>query len=243
MILLGRVVWVTGCARRVGRSIVLAAARAGADCVVHYRSSAEEAAQTAREIEALGRRALLVQGDHANEADVARIVDAIGREFGRLDALVNSASTYPREDFERVGRRDFLASIEANLYGPFLCSQRALPLLREAKPGRIVNITDAAVERPYKRHTHYIVAKGGLAALTLALARELAPEVLVNAVAPGPVLEPPDLADRERESILRRTPLGRWGTPEDVAAAVLYLLGADYCAGATIVVDGGRSYG
>ena len=243
MKLANRVVWVTGSARRVGRAIALECAREGADVVVHCHRSREEADGVAAEIQALGRRTLVVQGDHGQPADVTRMVAEIEGHFGRLDALVNSAAGYPLKPFEEIGEEDFFAIMRTNAYGPFLCTQKALPLLRKAAPGRVVNITDWALVRPYKGRAHYNASKGALNSITLALARELAPGVLVNAVAPGPVLEPENLSPTERAAIIARTTLKRWGTPDDVARAVVYLLESDYLCGETIVVDGGLRLG
>lgn len=239
----GKKVWITGAARRLGRAMALACAREGADVVVHYRSSGQEAESLVREIESMGRRALPVQGDQGNPGDVARIISVIEKEFGALDALVNNGSLYPSMPFDQIGEEEFFTVIRANLYGPFLCSQSALPLLKKAKPGRIINLTDWAVDRPYKNYAHYMASKGGLATLTRALARELAPGILVNAIAPGPVLEPEELDPGKQEKILERLPLGRWGTPESISQALLYLLEADNVCGETITVDGGRSIG
>ncbi|MCC5877620.1 MAG: SDR family oxidoreductase [Candidatus Sumerlaeia bacterium] len=238
-----KVVWITGAGKRLGRAMAVACAREGADIVVHYRSSEGDAREVADEIQSLGRKALLVQGDHGNRREMAGAVARIEREFGRLDALVNNASAYPSVPFEDVDEGAFFDIIRANLYGPFLCSQLALPLLRNADPGRIVNLTDWAVERPYKGYSHYMASKGGLATLTRALAKELAPAVLVNAIAPGPVLEPEELSPEKRERVLQRLPVGRWGSPESIAQALLYLLETDNLCGETINVDGGRSIG
>jgi pteridine reductase len=194
-------------------------------------------------IRAKGRRAILVQGDHSDPAAVDAMVDSIRAEFGRLTALVNGASTFPQAPFESISETDFFQAIRDNLYGPFLCAQKALPLLRAAKPGRLINFTDSAHVRPYRQYAHYMAAKGGLHTLTLALARELAPDVMVNEIAPGPVLEPEDMTPERREATLRRIPLARWGTPQDVVRAVVFLLESDYLCGETICVDGGRMVG
>lgn len=236
-----KVIWVTGSARRVGRSIALEAARAGADIVVHCRTSREEGERTVEEIVALGRRAILVQGNHASRHDAWEMMREIDRTFGRLDGLVNSAAIFPRKAFPDVMEDDFDEAINANLRGPFLCSQVALPLLRRNAPSHIVNVLDSMVHRPYGQYSAYWCAKGGLYALTRALAKELAPDVLVNGVAPGPVLPPEDADAEHREIAIRRTLLQRWGEPEDVARAVLFLLQSDYVTGVILPVDGGRS--
>ncbi len=244
MRLKNQIVWITGSARRVGRSIALACARAGADVVVHCRRSREAAESVVGQIiDETGQRAWLVQGDHSKRIDVERMVLEIQDQAGGLTGLVNSAAIFPRIKFEETTDGDFQEVIASNLFGPFICSQLALPMLRENSPGRIVNITDWAVGRTYRNYSAYMAAKGGLATLTQALARELAPDVLVNAVAPGAVLEPPDLSDDLRRKIVAKIPLGKWGAPEDIAEAVVYLLGATYVTGQTLTIDGGRTIG
>jgi pteridine reductase len=238
-----KVVWITGSARRVGRVMALACAAEGAHVVVHAHRSVDEAHALAAEIRALGREAQVVLGNVGHAGDVRRMVDEISARWGRLDALVNNAATFPAIPFEATDEEDFFAVIRANLFGPFACAQAALPLLRAATPGRIVNITDWAVERPYRGHAAYMASKGGLDTLTRALARELAPDILVNAIAPGPVLEPEDLRPERRAAILARMPLGRWGTPIAVAQALLMLLENDSICGETIIVDAGRHIG
>lgn len=236
----GSILWVTGSARRVGRAVAVECARLGADVVVHCRRSRAEGESAVREIQALGRRALLVQGDHALRADVERMVAEIDAAFGRLDALVNSASAFPRRPFEQVTDADFDAAIGDNLRGPFLCTQLALPLLRRSVRPHVVNVTDCMLPRAYPGFSTYWCAKGGLDALTRCLARELAPQVRVNAVAPGPVLAPEDYDDAALRDRAEKTLLKKWGRPQDVARAVAYLLCTDYVTGTTMPVDGGR---
>lgn len=242
--LTGKTVWVTGSARRVGRVIALDLARHGADIVVHCNRSRDEAEETAADIARLGRKAIIVQGDHGNRAAVERMVEQIGSAFaGGLYGLVNSAAAFPRKKFEDTTDGDFDRVIGANLRGPFLCSQLALPLLRRNDPAHIVNIVDCMLPRPYANFSAYWCAKGGLDALTRALANELRPAIRVNAVSPGPVLEPEGDGPEIREKILERTFAARWGTPEDVAQTVRFLLQGDFLTGVTIPVDGGRSLG
>lgn len=243
MNLANRIVWVTGSARRVGRVIALECARQGADVVVHCHRSRPEADATAAEIAALGRRVMVVQGDQGQPAEVSRMVAEIDAHFGRLDALVNSAAGFPLKPFAEISEDDFFAILRTNAYGPLLCAQKALPLLHRAAPGHIVNLTDWALHHPYKGRAHYNASKGALHSITLSMARDLAPGILVNAVAPGPVLEPEDLNPAERAAIIARTTVKRWGTPEEVAKAVIFLLESDYVTGETIVVDGGMRLG
>lgn len=250
MELQGSIVWITGSARRVGRAMALHVARQGADVALHYHTSEPEARELAREIERLGRRALPVRADLARPEEIAEMAGKIDAAFGRLDVLVNSASNYLRQPIDEVGEADWEASLGANLKGAFFCSQAAARLMRknEGRPaqgrlqGKIVNIADSAALRPYPNHLPYMAAKAGLIAMTQAMALELAPSIAVNAIAPGVVLAQDGMGEREKERALAGIPLGRFGGPEDVLAALDFLLaGSDYVTGQTIVVDGGRA--
>ncbi|MBX3728521.1 MAG: SDR family oxidoreductase [Candidatus Sumerlaeia bacterium] len=237
----GKVVWVTGSARRVGRAIARACALEGADIVLHCRESKDEGLAALAEMRALGRQAILVHGDHGRREHVERMVAMIADEFGRLDALVNSAAMFPRKPFEQTTEADFDEVIDANLRGPFLCTQLALPLLRRAERAHVINLIDAYLSRPYPNFAAYWCAKGGLDALTRALATELAPRILVNSIAPGPILPPEHYDDEKIGLSADKTLLKRWGSPDDIARAVLFLLESDYVTGTSLIVDGGRS--
>lgn len=239
----GRVVWVTGSAKRVGKAVALHLARCGADIAVHCNRSRDDAEAVATEIRALGRRALVVQGDHARREDVARMVGEIAEEFDALFALVNSAAIYPEKAFDKTTDADFDEAINANLRGPFLCTQLALPLLRRSSPAHVVFLGDARVWRPYKGYAAYWCAKGGLETLAKGLASELAPGILVNTVHPGAMIPPPDNTDEKNKAVVARNFIKRWGKPEDIALAVEFLLRSDYITGAEIPVDGGRNLG
>lgn len=240
----GRIVWITGSAKRVGRAIAEACAREGADIVVHCRISRYEAEETAGRIRGLGREALIVEGDHGIPSDAERMAREIEAAFGRLDALVNSAAVFPRKPFAETTQEDFDKAIDANLRGPFLCAQAALPLLRKAAPpAHLINITDASLSTTYPNASAYWCSKGGLDALTKALATELAPGILVNAIAPGPIIPPPHYNEDQKAASVRRTLLQRWGSPDDVARAAVFLLTSNYVTGETVKVDGGRSLG
>ena len=223
--------------------MALRCAAEGAHVVIHYNTSREEAEQTALEAADLGPEPLIVCGNHAHVPDVERIVGEIDARFGRLDCLVNNASTFPRIPFEATTEADFLSAVESNLKGPYFCSQKALPLLRRSNDPQIINILDAVLPTPSPQFSAYWCGKGGLEALTRALARELAPTIRVNAIAPGPVLEPEDLSSTSHYAILQRIPLARWGTPDAIAEALLYLLRQPYATGSIVTVDGGRQLG
>lgn len=233
----GRVALVTGGARRVGRALSLALAEAGADVVVNYHESADEARATVQEIERLGRRSVAVQADVSRAADVRGLMDTAAREFGRLDILVNNASLFEYKPLLEIDEMEWDRVLGVNLKGPFLTAQAAAPLLKERDGGSIVNIVDLSALQPWPSFAHHSVSKAGLLHLTRVLARALAPDIRVNSIAPGTVL-PPESTEGEDGSERRVT--RREGRPDDVVDALLYLLRSDFVTGENIVVDGGR---
>jgi pteridine reductase len=234
---------VTGGARRVGRAIAAALAEVGHDLVIHYRTSAEDAERTAAELRVHGGRVETVRSDLSRVAEIEGLLGTTAELFGRLDLLVNNASTFRRVPFGEVTEADFAELVDANLKGPFFCAQFAAPLMQE-EGGQIINLLDRAVHRPVGDYLAYRAAKVGLAALTEDLARTLAPGIRVNGVAPGPVLVPEHYGRRARERAARETLLGRLGHPEDVARAVVFLAtGPGYLTGTILDVDGGRRLG
>ena len=237
----GRVVLVTGGAKRVGAAIALALARRGAHVAISYRTSPHEARQTLKTIEETGVRALAVRADLSKVADVKAMIDRIRRVFGRLDVLVNSASNFIRAPFHQLTEQDWDRSMATNLKGPFLCALYASRLMRAHGSGKIINMADWAGVKPYRNYLPYCVSKAGVIGLTKALAKELAPTIQVVAIAPGPILPPPDMGRAERTRIAARIPLRRWGGPEDIAKTVLFLIeGTDFMTGSTVFVDGGQ---
>ncbi len=239
MNLAGAAVLVTGGAQRLGRAITLELARAGANVMVHYHSSAEPARALVAELRALGVSADSVGGDLAVVSEAEGVVDAALARWGRLDLLVNNAGIWGRTPLGSVSAARWDELLNTNTRGAFFTAQRAAPALRAAR-GAIINIADAGALRPWRNYTPYLVSKGGVATLTEALAKDMAPEVRVNAVAPGPVLLPddwtPERAARAGQSVL----LGRVGSPEDVAQAVVFLARAEYVTGVVLPVDGGQ---
>lgn len=238
------VVLVTGAARRVGAAIARTLHGAGASVVLHYRSAANEAAALAAELDAIRPGCTArVQGDLARGGEPARVATEALAAFGRLDALVNNASSFfptPLGNIDEAAWDDLIGS---NLKGPLFLTQALAPALR-ARGGAIVNIIDIHAERPLAGYPLYCAAKAGLLGLTRALAVELAPQVRVNGVSPGPIEWPEDgqFPPPEREAIVSDTLLGREGTPDDIAGAVRYLLlDAPYVTGQILAVDGGRS--
>ncbi len=241
----GKVALITGAARRIGASIAATLHQDGADVAIHYRGSGEAAAELA---EGLNKdrpdSAITVQADLNDTAGLPGLVDSIVAWKGGLDVLVNNASSFyptPPGDITEQQWDDLIGS---NLKAPLFLSQAALPALRESK-GVIINIVDIHAMRPLRNHTIYGPAKAGLAMLTRSLAKDLAPEVRVNGVAPGAILWPEDdMSDATKDSILEQIPLERAGEPADIAGCVLFLVrDADYVTGQIIAVDGGRSIG
>lgn len=238
--LAGRRALVTGAGVRVGRAIALALGRAGADVAVHYRGSQAGAAETAAALTVMGRRAPLVQGDQAADGGPEQIVAQAAAALGGLDLLVLSAAGFERVASAELDRARFEAMLSANLTGPFLLARAAHPHLRAG--GAIVTVLDiCGTSQVWPAYAHYTAAKAGLAAITKLLAVEWAPHIRVNGVAPGFVLPPEGTTEAERAQRVKRIPLGREGSAEDVAGAVLYLAGAPYVTGQILAVDGGRS--
>jgi pteridine reductase len=234
----GKAALVTGGARRLGRAIAIELARAGADITIHYHESSGPAEQVLGELSALGVQAHAVQGDLSDPATCERVVDAAIARWGRLDLLVNNSGIWGPTPVGQVTQERWDELLNTNLRGPFFTAQRAAPALRESR-GAIVNIADVGAFKPWANHAPYLASKGGVVTLTYALARDLAPEVRVNAVAPGPVLMPDGWDAQKSRSAARTTLLGRLGRPEDIGQAVVFLASADYITGVVLPVDGG----
>lgn len=240
MNLTGKVVLVTGGARRVGKAIALAVARRGARVVIHYNRSRKEALKVVQEIKEKGGIAHLVQGDISKARDCEKIVQGAVSAFGGVDILVNNAAVFFRTPFFEVTEKEWDDALDPNLKGSFFCAQAAARSMQK-KGGKIINIADWAGIRPYTHYLPYCISKAGVIALTRGLARSLAPKIEVNAIAPGPVLMPENFDETEKMEIIRHTPLKRIGSPSDIVNAVLFLVeGTDFMTGATIVIDGGR---
>lgn len=235
----GKVALVTGAARRLGRAIARGLAEAGAHIAVHHNRSVDEAEETVAELRRLGVQAERFRADLTDPDQVDRLFDALERAFGRLDILVNSAAVLQRRPVLDITVDDWNRVLDLNLRAPFLCSQRAARLMQRAGGGRIVNIGDVAGLQPWPAYPHHSISKAGLIMMTRVLARALAPDVLVNGVAPGHVLPADEATAEQRRKLAESTPLKRLGTPDDVVQAVLFLVRSDYVTGETIVVDGG----
>ena len=241
--LAGKAALVTGAARRVGATIAHALHASGASVVLHYRSSAEEAAALAQQLnDARPGTATLAQCDLLESSAVAELAHTAAKAFGGLDILVNNASSFYPTPLGDIDEDDWNDLIGTNLKAPLFLAQAAAPLLKDAR-GLIVNLADIHGMKPLRRYPVYSIAKAGLIMLTKSLARELGPHVRVNAIAPGPILWPEDGLDTAlQEQIIDRTALKRPGSPEDVARACLFFATeAPYVTGQILAVDGGRS--
>jgi NAD(P)-dependent dehydrogenase (short-subunit alcohol dehydrogenase family) len=242
MTLPGRVALITGGGVRVGRAIARELAAGGARVAVHYHASAEDAASVVAEIRAAGAQADSFRLDLGRIGDLPGLIERVTAAFGRLDILINNAAIFPRTPFDEVTEADWDRVMALNLKAPFFLAQAAARVMRAQGAGKIINLADIAAERPWPGYLPYSLSKAGIVALTRGLARALAPQIQVNAVAPGTVLFPEGMPEDEREILLKPVPLQREGDPTDVARAVRFLVeGSDYITGVVLPVDGGRS--
>jgi NAD(P)-dependent dehydrogenase (short-subunit alcohol dehydrogenase family) len=240
---LERAALITG-GKRIGSAVARALAAAGMDVGLSYNTSRADAEAAAADITAAGRRAHIAAANLSNPADCRALVDATAAAFGRLDVLINMASVYSAVPFDQLDDQAWNRVVDVDLRAAFLCAHAAIPHMRKAGGGHIVNFADwvAASGRPrYPGFLPYYVAKAGAIALTEALALEVAGDnILVNAVAPGPIMAPPGTTDEELKAVEAATPLGRWGGADAIVRAVMFLVESDFVTGETIRVDGGR---
>jgi NAD(P)-dependent dehydrogenase (short-subunit alcohol dehydrogenase family) len=243
MDLTNRVAVFTG-GKRIGAVVAIEMARRGADIALCYNRSKAEAHATAETIETLGRRVFVKQANLANAGDCEAFVNESAKALGRLDVLVNMASIYVNTPFDRLTVEQFDDNVNIDMRAAFICSRAAVAHLRRSGGGHIINFSDwlSRSGRPrYAGYLPYYVAKTGVIGLTEALALELAPDkIQVNAIAPGPILAPPETTEAELSSVEKTTPLGGWGGEMAIAEAVLALLSCGFVTGETIRVDGGR---
>ena len=240
----GQIALVTGGAVRLGRAIALALAEAGADIALHYNTSEAEAKQTAADIEALGRRVALVQGDLNDAVATAeRVVSQTAEALGVPKILVNSASIFEPPTLLETDEATYDRHLSINLKAPFFLMQQFAKHVPTGEAASIVNLIDWRAELPTGTHTAYTVAKSGLLGLTKSAAKELAPTIQVNAVAPGPVLPPVGRDANYLREVAKRVPLGRPGSPKAVSDAVLFLVRSDFCTGEMVHVTGGQELG
>jgi NAD(P)-dependent dehydrogenase (short-subunit alcohol dehydrogenase family) len=245
--LAGKAALVTGAARRLGRASALALAKAGADVAITYRNSARQARETVIDLSGLGVRAFAFQCDVTDETSVRSMMKEAGRELGRIDILVNNAANYETAEFEKLTVRQWDAIFASNTRAPFLVSREALKWMRRPRgkgtgkvEAKIINMGSLGGLRPWATHAHYCSSKAALHMLTKVMAKALAPEIAVNAVAPGMI----DLGEKAAAAFMRRmakqTPMQRNGQGEEVAAAVLFLAAApQFITGQVLAVDGG----
>jgi NAD(P)-dependent dehydrogenase (short-subunit alcohol dehydrogenase family) len=236
----GKVALLSGGAR-IGQVVAQALAARGCALALTYRNSREAAEETAAAAQASGVRTAVIRADAMDEAQIKAAVAETARLLGRLDILVNMASIY--EKTPTPGVADWSRALDSNARSAFLFSIHAAPIMKSAGGGRIVNFTDwlPVSGRPhYGGYTPYYTSKAAVAALTESLALDLAPEILVNAIAPGPILAPPELTQEENARVIEATPLARWGGAEEIARTVLFLVETEFVTGECIRVDGGR---
>lgn len=239
MELAGKTALVTGAAHRVGRAIALELARQGCDLLIHYHQSEQPALQTLEQVRALGVAAELAQADLSRGEGVQRLFATLDSHFGGLDLLVNSAAVLEQLDLLEITAADWRSSVGLNLKGATFCLQQAALRMRARGAGAIVNISDAAAQRPWKRYPLHSISKAGLEMLTQVAAYSLAPEIRVNAVLPGPTLKPPWMEDQRWQELVDRLPLAAPVPPLDLAQAVVFLMKNDYVTGHILRVDGG----
>jgi NAD(P)-dependent dehydrogenase (short-subunit alcohol dehydrogenase family) len=236
----GRVALITGGAR-IGQVVAAALANRGCSLALTYRDSRDAAEVTAQAARAAGVKATVLRADATNETEIIAAVNETVTSLGRLDILINMAAVYQKTPNPDAAHWSSIQ--DANAKSAFLYSIHSAPFMKQGGAGRIVNFSDwlPVTGRPhYKDYVPYYVSKASVAALTEALALQLAPEILVNAIAPGPILAPPDLTAEENAQVLDATPLARWGGAEEIAKTVMFFVETDFVTGEFIRVDGGR---
>lgn len=237
----GKVALVTGAGKRLGRAVALRLAEEGADVVVHYKSSQHAAQSAVTEIEKLGRRSVAIGADLSSGSEIKRLFDEAGKHFGRLDILVNNAANFLPASIISTTEQVWDAALDTNLRAPFFCAQAAAPWLRRTH-GVIVNFADAGGLLGWPGYIPHSISKAGVIMLTKVLAKALAPEVRVNAIAPGTITMESDPPQWEADFI-KLAPLRRTGSPKDITDAVMYMIHAEFMTGNVLVLDGGRSLG
>ena len=240
---MSKTIFITGAAKRIGKSIALTLKYLGWNIIINYNSSKEDAEQLANEINKDNPdTAQIVQGNLDKEEDIKKILNDINDIFPTLDLLVNNASTFYPTPIEEISENHWEKLIGSNLKGPLFLIQGLKDKLK-ASNGSIINITDTNLSKGVPNYSIYSAAKAGLEAITKGLARELAPEIKVNAIAPGAMLEPPDVTwtEDQKDKVIESIPLNRMGSEQDIAEAVKFLAHSEYITGQIIKVDGGRS--
>ncbi|MFV1991436.1 MAG: SDR family NAD(P)-dependent oxidoreductase [Acidimicrobiales bacterium] len=239
----GKTALVTGSAKRVGRVIALTLAEAGANVVINYNASASEAETTAGEIEELGVGALPVRADVGNYEQVESMVQTATKKFGGIDILVNNASIFLSDPFPTTDLKVWNKTIDTLVNGPFYCANLVAPSMLKRGGGAIVSVSDLSAFEAWPRYMAHAIGKSSILALTRQLALELAPTIRANAVVFGPTLRPHDYDDARYQRTANKTLLKRWGTPEEMAHTIKFLVEADYITGEHVIIDGGQRFG
>ncbi len=233
-------VLITG-TKRVGQVVAKILAKSGANIAAHYNTSSKEAESLVKELRAQGTNAISVKADISKSAEVENMVESVVEEFGSIDVLITMASYFKPVKYDEITEEDWDRQISIDLKGTWLCVQAASKVMLKDGGGKIITFSDWAVDRPYKNFLPYFVAKGGIRAMTKALAVELAPSIQVNCILPGPVLLPEGYSEEKTKKIAESTLLKRIGSPDDIAETVKFLIeGSDFITGAFIPVEGGR---
>lgn len=236
----GKTIILTG-GKRIGKTVAHFLAEKGVNLAIIYRESESDAKEICDNAKSQGVRAQMFQADLSKEEDINQLVESVKKKFGQIDALVHMAAPYPKTPLGQITMENIELSLRAITISTILLTQALASELKKNK-GSVILFSDwSSNHQPYKDYLPYHAAKGSIETLTKALAVELAPDVAVNCIAPGPILKPPDLSDEDDKRTLEGTPLKRWGGPEEIAKAVLYLLDADFVTGVILPVDGGRS--
>jgi pteridine reductase len=236
----GRAALVTGAAKRLGRAVAMRLAQEGADVGIHYGKSAADAKEVVEEIRKLGRRSAAFSAELTDVSAIRKLIADVVAHFGRLDILINSAANFLETKFAETAESTWDASLDTNLKALFFCSQAAAPHLAKSGRGAIINISDIGGMMGWRDFLPHSISKAGVIMLTRVLAKELAPNVRVNALAPGTITMPGDPPEWQQDFI-KRAPLQRSGRPDEIADAVMYLITAEFVTGHVLVIDGGRS--